>query len=157
MQIKRSYCELCKRILKIIIMKITSFFSLFLAVMLIGFSGDLNAQDAAKPVSGMAWTSTTIDFGKIEQGKPVSAEFEFQNPTMVPLIISSVRPTCGCTIADYPKEPVQPGKSGKISVTFNAASSGMFTKSIIVTSNAQEGNTALVIKGEVVAKERATN
>jgi hypothetical protein len=138
-------------------MKITSFFSLFLAVMLIGFSGDLNAQDAAKPVSGMAWTSTTIDFGKIEQGKPVSAEFEFQNPTMVPLIISSVRPTCGCTIADYPKEPVQPGKSGKIAVTFNAASSGMFTKSIIVTSNAQEGNTALVIKGEVVAKERATN
>lgn len=138
-------------------MKITSFFSLFLAVMLIGFSGSLNAQDAAKPVSGMAWTSTTIDFGKIEQGKPVSAEFEFQNPTMVPLIISSVRPTCGCTIADYPKEPVPPGKSGKISVTFNAASSGMFTKSIIVTSNAQEGNTALVIKGEVVARERTTN
>lgn len=138
-------------------MKITFFFSLFLAVMLVGFSGDLNAQDAAKPVSGMAWTSTTIDFGKIEQGKPVSAEFEFQNPTMIPLIISSVRPTCGCTIADYPKEPVQPGKSGKISVTFNAASSGMFTKSIIVTSNAQEGNTALVIKGEVVAKERTTN
>lgn len=138
-------------------MKITSFFSLFLAVMLIGFSGDLNAQDAAKPVSGMAWTSTTVDFGKIEQGKPVSAEFEFQNPTMVPLIISSVRPTCGCTIADFPKEPVQPGKSGKIAVTFNAASSGMFTKSIIVTSNAQEGNTALVIKGEVVPKERTTN
>ncbi len=138
-------------------MKITSFFSLFLAVMIIGSTGVLNAQDAAKPVSGMAWTSTTIDFGKIEQGKPVSAEFEFQNPTMVPLIISSVRPTCGCTIADYPKEPVQPGKSGKIAVTFNAASSGMFTKSIIVTSNAQEGNTALVIKGEVVAKERATN
>ena len=137
-------------------MKIT-FFSLFLTVMLIGFSGDLNAQDAAKPVSGMAWTSTTIDFGKIEQGKPVSAEFEFQNPTLVPLIISSVRPTCGCTIADYPKEPVQPGKSGKIAVTFNAASSGMFTKSIIVTSNAQEGNTALVIKGEVVPKERTTN
>jgi hypothetical protein len=138
-------------------MKITFFFSLFLAIMLVGFSGDLVAQDAAKPVSGLAWTSTTIDFGKIEQGKPVSAEFEFQNPTMVPLIISSVRPTCGCTIAEYPKEPVQPGKSGKIAVTFNAASSGMFTKSIIVTSNAQEGNTALVIKGEVVTKERANN
>ncbi|MBN1789876.1 MAG: DUF1573 domain-containing protein [Bacteroidales bacterium] len=138
-------------------MKITSFFSLFLAVMLFGFSNNLNAQDSRKPVSGMAWTSTTIDFGKIEQGKPVAAEFEFQNPTMVPLIISSVRPTCGCTIADYPKEPVQPGKSGKISVTFNAAASGVFTKSIIVTTNAQEGNTALVIKGEVVRKERATN
>ena len=121
--------------------------------MLIGFSVTLSAQDAAKPVSGMTWTATTIDFGKIEQGKPVSADFEFTNPTMVPLIISSVRPTCGCTIADYTKEPVQPGKSGKVSVTYNAASSGAFTKTIIVTSNAQEGNTALVIKGEVVPKK----
>jgi len=124
-----------------------------MAVMLIGFSVTLSAQDAAKPVSGMTWTATTIDFGKIEQGKPVSADFEFTNPTMVPLIISSVRPTCGCTIADYTKEPVQPGKSGKVSVTYNAASSGAFTKTIIVTSNAQEGNTALVIKGEVVPKK----
>lgn len=135
-------------------MKISSFFSLLMAVMLVGFSATLNAQDAAKPVSGMTWTSTTIDFGKIDQGKPVSADFEFTNPTMVPLIISSVRPTCGCTIADYPKEPVQPGKSGKISVTYNAASSGAFTKTIIVTTNAQEGNTALVIKGEVVPKNQ---
>jgi hypothetical protein len=138
-------------------MKISSFVSLIMVVMLIGFSSTLSAQDAAKPVSGMTWTSTTIDFGKIEQGTPVSADFEFTNPTMVPLIISSVRPTCGCTIADYPKEPVQPGKSGKILVTFNAAASGMFTKTIIVTSNAQEGNTSLIIKGEVVAKEHATN
>jgi hypothetical protein len=57
-------------------------------------------------------------------------------------------------VADYPREPVQPGKSGKIAVTFNAASSGVFTKTIIVTSNAAEGNTALVIKGEVVPKSK---
>jgi hypothetical protein len=112
-----------------------------------------NGQDAAKPSSGIAWTETTLDFGKIEQGKPVNAEFEFKNPSMVPLIISSVRPTCGCTIADYPKEPVQPGKSGKISVTFNAASSGFFQKSIIVSTNATEGNVSLIIKGEVIARK----
>jgi hypothetical protein len=135
-------------------MKISSFFSLFLALLLISVSCDLTAQDAAKPASGMTFASTTIDFGKIEQGKPVSADFEFTNSTMVPLIISSVKPTCGCTVADYPKEPVQPGKSGKISVTFNAASSGAFAKTIIVSSNAQEGNTPLVIKGEVVAKKQ---
>jgi hypothetical protein len=133
-------------------MKISSYLLVSLVIVMIGFSGTANAQDASKPVSGMTWTSTTIDFGKIEQGKPVSAEFEFKNTTMVPLIISSVRPTCGCTVADYPKEPVQPGKSGKIAVTFNAASGGAFSKTIIVTSNATEGNTALVIKGEVVAK-----
>jgi hypothetical protein len=121
-------------------------------MVLIGFTSSLNAQDAAKPVSGMTWTSTTVDFGKIEQGKPVSAEFEFTNPSMVPLIISSVRTSCGCTVADYPKEPIQPGKSGKINVTYNAASTGMNSKSITVTSNAVEGNTTLVIKAEVIAK-----
>jgi hypothetical protein len=133
-------------------MKIPSYLLAFIFAMLIGASGAINAQDDPKPVSGIAWTSTTVDFGKIEQGKPVSAEFEFKNPTMVPLIISSVRPTCGCTIADYPKEPIQPSRTGKIAVTFNAASSGVFTKTIMVTSNAAEGNTALVIKGEVLPK-----
>ncbi len=73
---------------------------------------------------------------------------------MVPLIISSVRPTCGCTIADYPKEPILPGKSGKIAVTYNAAAGGAFTKAIVVTSNATEGNTSLIIKGEVVPKNQ---
>ena len=133
-------------------MKISSYLLVSCIVLFAGFSGVVSAQDASKPVSGMTWTTTTIDFGKIEQGKPVSAEFEFTNPTMVPLIISAVRPTCGCTVADYPKEPVEPGKTGKIAVTFNAASSGVFTKTIMVTSNATEGNTALVIKGEVVPK-----
>jgi hypothetical protein len=126
---------------------------LFLSLVMIGFSAIVNAQDAAKPVSTITWKTTTMDLGKIEQAKPVTVEFEFTNPSMVPLIINSVRPTCGCTIADYPKEPIQPGKSGKIKVTYNAAASGPFTKSIIVSSNAAGGDLALVIKGEVVPKQ----
>jgi Protein of unknown function (DUF1573) len=128
--------------------------ALLVSMLLLGSFSIIKAQDAAKPASGIEWTSTTIDFGKIEQGKPVSAEFDFKNPTMVPLLISSVRPTCGCTIADYPKEPILPGKSGKIAVTYNAAAGGVFTKSIVVTSNATEGNTSLIIKGEVVPKNQ---
>lgn len=135
-------------------MKIVSVFLVSSVLILASLSFSVSAQDAAKPSSGIEWTSTTIDFGKIEQGKPVSAEFEFKNPTMVPLLISSVRPTCGCTIADYPKEPILPGKSGKIAITYNAAAGGAFTKAIVVTSNATEGNTSLIIKGEVVAKNQ---
>jgi len=127
--------------------------ALLISMLLLSSFSHISAQDAAKPASGIEWTSTTVDFGKIEQGKPVSAEFEFKNPTMVPLIINSVRPTCGCTIADYPKEPILPGKSGKIAVTYNAASGGAFTKAIVVTTNATEGNTSLIIKGEVIAKK----
>jgi hypothetical protein len=134
-------------------MKIASFLLVSITILLAGHSGIVNGQDILKPISDITWTETTLDFGKIEQGNPVTAEFEFKNPSMVPLIISSVRPTCGCTIADYPKEPVQPGKSGKIAVTYNAASSGFFQKSIVVTTNASENNISLIIKGEVIAKK----
>ena len=126
---------------------------LFIALVMMGISTAVQAQDAAKPVSGMTWKSTSVDLGKIEQGKPVTVEFEFTNPSMVPLIINSVRPNCGCTVADYPKEPVAPGKSGKIIVTYNAASSGAFAKSTTVTTNAVENSVSLVIRGEVVAKQ----
>ena len=128
------------------------FSSLFIIMIMLGMSAISQAQDAAKPVSGVAWKATTIDLGKIEQGKPVTVDFEFTNPSMVPLIINSVRPSCGCTAADYPKEPVAPGKSGKISLTYNAASSGAFAKSTTVTTNSAEGNATLIIKGEVVKK-----
>ena len=125
-----------------------------LFILMIGFAFSVHGQDAAKPVSGMTWKTTTIDLGKIEQGKPVTVEFEFTNPSMVPLIISSARPSCGCTVADYPKEPIAPGKSGKIVVTYNAASGGAFTKSTTISSNAAEGNFSLIIKGEVIAKNQ---
>jgi len=124
--------------------------SFLIAMAFFGLAITVHAQDAAKPEAGITWKSTTVDMGKIEQGKPVTVEFEFTNPSMVPLIINSVRPGCGCTAADYPKEPIVPGKSGKIKLTYNAAASGPFTKSTTVSTNASEGNTVLIIKGEVV-------
>jgi len=126
--------------------------SLFIAILFFGMAISVQAQDAAKPEAGVNWKSTTIDLGKIEKGKPVTVEFEFTNSSMVPLIINSVRPSCGCTAADYPKEPVGPGKSGMIALTYNAASVGAFAKSTTVATNAADGNTVLIIKGEVVNK-----
>src|SRR5512133_708453 len=130
--------------------KILSF--LFISMMMLGMSVSMKAQDAAKPAASISWKTTTIDLGQITKGKPVSVDFEFTNPSMVPLIINSVRPTCGCTVADYTKEPVAPNKTGKITLTYNAASTGPFTKSTIVNANTAEGNMTLVIKGEVVEK-----
>jgi hypothetical protein len=135
-------------------MKAYKFISPFLIMMiLVGFTQVTLAQDAVKAVAGITWKTTSVDLGKIEQGKPVTVEFEFTNPSMVPLIINSVRPNCGCTVADYPKEPIQPGKSGKIITTYNAASSGAFSKSVVITTNTAEVNTSLVIKGEVIARQ----
>jgi hypothetical protein len=115
------------------------------------FSTALMAQsgDSGKPKASIEWKSMEHDFGEIKRGTPVTAKFELKNSSMIPLIITSVRPSCGCTVADYPKEPVKPNEKGHISVTFDAKSPGYFTKSIKVRSNAEEELMTLYIKGMV--------
>ncbi len=108
-------------------------------------SGDLPKFDWGSP--------TEHNFGKIAQGVPVTTTFEFQNTGTTELILSGVKPSCGCTTPDYTKEPIQPGKKGFIKATFNAASVGVFHKSITVTSNVSEQPVVLTIKGEVLAKD----
>lgn len=100
------------------------------------------------------WGKTTHDFGRISQGKPVTAEFVFTNRGEGPLLISHAKGSCGCTGVEYSKEAILPGASGRIRATFNAAVPGTFNKSVIVESNAEGGPATLYVKGEVVgAKE----
>lgn len=96
------------------------------------------------------WEETTHNFGKIAQGKPVSTEFVFTNTGSTPLVISNVRGSCGCTVTQYTKEPIAPGKTGNVKATFNAAAMGAFNKSVRVTANVEGGNETLFIKGEVI-------
>jgi len=96
------------------------------------------------------WEETTHNFGKIQQGKPVSTEFTFTNAGSTPLVISNVKGSCGCTVTQYTKEPIAPGKTGTVKATFNAAAMGAFNKSVRVTANVEGGNETLFIKGEVV-------
>lgn len=95
------------------------------------------------------WEKTTHNFGKIDQGKPVSVEFTFKNTGKIPLVISNVKGSCGCTVTNYTKEPIAPGKSGNVKATFNAAAIGAFNKSVRVTANVEGGIETLFIKGEV--------
>jgi hypothetical protein len=96
------------------------------------------------------------DFGKIPQGTPVTTVFTFTNIGKDPLILTEVRPTCGCTIADYTKTPVKGGESGNIRITYNAAVAMPFNKVIVVTSNAKTPTKNLNIVGEVVTKPGTT-
>jgi hypothetical protein len=80
------------------------------------------ATEAGDP-SSMAkfkWEAKVHDFGKIDQGKPVTHEFLFTNAGSTPLVISNVRGSCGCTVTDYTKEPIAPGKTGFVKAIFNA-------------------------------------
>jgi hypothetical protein len=96
------------------------------------------------------WNETTHDFGRIVQGKPVTAEFTFTNTGELPLLINHAKGSCGCTGVDYPKVAILPGQAGRIKATFNAAASGTFNKSVMVESNAEGGTTVLYVKGEVI-------
>jgi hypothetical protein len=99
------------------------------------------------------WTATEFDFGQIKVGIPVSYEFEFTNSGEIPLVISTVQASCGCTVTSYTKEPIEPGGKGFVKATYNAASVGQFTKTVTVNANTEEGIAKLTIKGEVVAYE----
>jgi len=94
------------------------------------------------------WKEITHDFGQIEKGIPVTHEFKFTNDGTSALVISDVKPSCGCTTPDWTREPINPGESGSIKATYNAASTGAFNKTITVSSNTGSP-VVLRIKGEV--------
>ena len=92
---------------------------------------------------------TEFDFGKIPQGKPVIHIFEVINKSNVPLKINNINASCGCTTPEWEKDKVvTPGGSTKITVGYNAAAEGPFTKFITVTYNDTQSK-QITIKGEV--------
>jgi hypothetical protein len=91
------------------------------------------------------------DYGLIPQGGDGTYDFVFENIGKEPLILNNVRSSCGCTVPEWPKEPVAKGEKGIIKVRYNTRITGNFTKSITVYSNASEQPIVLIIKGKVEA------
>lgn len=96
------------------------------------------------------WVNTTYEFGQIKAGTPVTHEFSFTNTGTVPLVITSVQASCGCTVTSYSKDPIGPGNKGFVKATYNAAKVGQFTKTVTVNANTEESVIQLTIKGEVI-------
>ena len=92
------------------------------------------------------------DFGKInEKDGNVTYKFEFTNKGKAPLVVSKVQASCGCTTPSWSKEPIEAGKKGAITVTYNTLGRpGVFTKTITVYSNDSIAQVVLIIKGEVI-------
>ena len=111
------------------------------------------AMFAQNPV--ITFVKTEHDFGKINEADGrVSTVFEFKNEGMAPLILSNVRASCGCTTPTWTKEPIEPGQTGSITVTYNPnGRPGKFQKTVTITSNASEPTKRVYIKGEVIPKQ----
>ncbi len=129
-----------------------------------GFSAAMNAQDAPATApdpnaADIKWESTAIDYGNVKKGDESSAnrEFKFTNIGKSPLILSSCRGSCGCTVPTCPTEPILPGKSGTIKVHYDINRVGPFTKTVSVSSNAKQANETLKISGTVLDEAAPTS
>ncbi|WPO79048.1 DUF1573 domain-containing protein [Flavobacterium sp. KACC 22761] len=100
--------------------------------------------------STIVWKAETIDVGQIPQGTPKAIVYEFKNTGKTAVVITNVQGSCGCTATDYTKEPIQPGKTAKVTATYNAANKGAFTKTVTVTTSAETTPKVLTLKGTVI-------
>lgn len=93
------------------------------------------------------------NFGRVVQGAVVKVEFGFLNIGGEPVVIERVKPSCGCTVSEYPDKPVRPGDRGIVVATFNSAGKlGPQEKTLIVYSNADNPTTVLTLVGEVYSE-----
>lgn len=119
-----------------------------------------NVNSATQPVNAgdlpvMDFEETVHDFGKIIQGEKVSYTFKFKNTGKSDLLISKVSTSCGCTAPNYSKEPVKPGESGKIEVTFDSHNKkGFQNKTITVLANTDPNYVTLFIKTNIEVPEQ---
>lgn len=126
---------------------------IYLLGILFMMSGIATAQEAAQKQNGPAiqFAKTVHDYGNIPYNGNGECEFAFTNTGNEPLILQKPKSSCGCTIPTWPKEPILPGESDVIKVTYRTNRPGVINKSVTVTSNAKNNPTVVLrIKGTVM-------
>lgn len=102
------------------------------------------------PLPTFAFAEENHDFGTINEGDVVEHIFEFENTGDAPLIISDAKGSCGCTVPEWPKEPIGIGEKGQIKVKFNSRKKpGIQNKTVTITANTYPKQTRIKIKADV--------
>ncbi len=113
----------------------------------------LSADNPGDPstMPQITFDKTVYDFGRIYEGEKVKCSFKFSNTGKSDLIITSAKASCGCTVPEYPKNPIKPGAGGSVTVEFNSSGRrGQQNKAVSVTTNAQPPTVVLTVKAMVV-------
>jgi hypothetical protein len=134
---------------------------ILLAAVALVFTVSMNAQNQTQttpvqttPDDVMKLNQEKHDFGKIPQGPP-SAEFYFEitNKSDKPIVVESAQASCGCTTPEVPKEPIAPGATAKLKVSYNALNPGGFTKTVSIKLAGIDQPKVVTIVGEVLTKD----
>ncbi len=108
-------------------------------------------QKPQNPPTKIEFEKVEHDFGKVKAGSKVSKKFSFKNTGDKPYVIQNAKGSCGCTVPSYPKKPIAPGESGKITVSYNPSKriKGKQTNSVTLTGNTQPRKKKLKIRANV--------
>lgn len=113
-----------------------------------------NVANGKLPV--IEFDKTEHDFGKISGTERVETVFTIKNTGEADLIIINAQGSCGCTVPEYPKEPLKPGASAPMKVTFNPnGKTGEQQKTVTLTTNTKEGSEKIIIKASITPKAGA--
>lgn len=126
--------------------------SLLLLVLCTAGWAQTGKGDEEKDGAEIVFDKTEHNFGTFPEGNPVvRCQFTFTNTGNRPLVLVQVHATCGCTVPEYTKDPINPGEKGVIDVTYNGKGKypGKFAKIITVKSNAKTPTVRLTVKGEM--------
>ncbi|MEI6865365.1 DUF1573 domain-containing protein [Flavicella sp.] len=130
--------------------KILIAITLFISAFSISAQTAEPTEDFDTDTPNFKFEEEVIDYGKINKNTDGNRVFKFVNTGNSPLIITNAKGSCGCTVPTYNKEPIMPGDSGEIKVKYATSRVGRFSKTITLTSNANEPKKVLRIKGEVL-------
>lgn len=112
-------------------------------------NGNGNPDELAE----ITFDETQFNFGEIIQGQVVEHDFIFTNTGKNDLVIYDSKGSCGCTVPEWPKEPIKPGKKDKVHVKFDSTNKeGHQTKTVTLTCNTQPNQVTLQIVGDVIIK-----
>ena len=107
-------------------------------------------EERLKTVTSIKFDKEVYDFGTCTEGDKVKKTIEFTNTGKLPLVINQAYGSCGCTVPKYDKEPVQPGKKGKLEIEFNSANKpGANTKSVMIEANTNPPVTSITFSIKV--------
>jgi hypothetical protein len=114
-----------------------------------------SAVEVPKAITTIQWVDSVKVIGKVSEGEKVEITYRFINIGDNPLVIENVVPTCGCTVAEKPQEPIAPGKEGLIKASFDSQGrTGANHKSITVYANTKEMIHPLVFEVEVIPNNK---
>lgn len=111
---------------------------------------DLLKEAQSKPLTNLVLSENHFDFGKIKKGEKVQHIYEVTNTGKNPLIISNVKPGCGCTAPEYTKDPIMPGKKGKITLSFDSTNfDGLVNKQAEVYANVEKAPIMITFSADI--------